>query len=223
MKRTRIAAVVIIAALLALVCIRQIRIQTAVADRIPSDLKQRITDESRFIQDGQEIHPGVVWRAFRAVGETLYVVAEWQVAPLYGTVPYTKLTFYRIIPGSAGSRIPSWTLHWQGATFEGECSYSLVIADDPKQQRPYEHFAVGTALDKKIARVIALTQDGRETAAVLFDGYWWMTATMDPANYVRDKWVEIQALDASGNILYSAEPQYPRIPCEPPPSDPTPG
>lgn len=223
MRRTRIIAMAVITLILVLFCIWQVRTQNAVANRIPSDLKQKIMDGSRFAQNGQEIHPGVVWRAYRAEGDTAYLVAEWQVAPLYGTAPYTELTFYRIVAGKTEPDIPTWRLNWKGAKFEAQCDYSLVASPDPKQQLPYEHFAVGTALDKKIASVVALTQDGRKTEAVLFDGYWWMTAKMDPANYVQDKWVEIQALDAKGNILYKLEPQYPGIPGEPWLTDPIPG
>lgn len=104
--------------------------------------------------------------------------------------------------------------------FEAECSYSLIAATKPKEQRPYEEFAIGTAFDKRITRVIALTADGRSTVAELFDGYWWMKAKMDPENYSRDKWVEIQALDSKGDVLYRLEPQYPGIPCEPSPTGP---
>lgn len=147
MQKARAVVLIVIVTILAVLCVWQVRNQAAVARRIPDELKHKIVDEQRFFGNGgQPLRPGIVWRAYHTESDAAYLVAEWQIAPLYGTAPYTELFFYRVAVNKDGSYGPisRWSLHWRGAKFEAECSYSLIVSDDPKEQLPYEQVPLWT-------------------------------------------------------------------------------
>lgn len=179
--------------------------QSALVRRIPADIKQQILAGYHGDIDGP------TWQAYREdIDGASFAVVSW-------TSPYspnvTNYDIYRIVRSDGKPTMRGISHRWRGGSFEASGSY-LLTSGPSMDQRPYEHFLGGTAFDKRTARIVASTRDGRTADAVFFDGFWWLDAPMNPADYVSDKWVTASAYDAAGNLISTCTPEYGIIPCE---------
>lgn len=60
--------------------------------------------------------------------------------------------------------------------------------------------ANGTALDSRIAKIVATLQDGTAVETRPLNGFWWLRYL---AKTPSDHWTEFKALDADGKTLYT--------------------
>lgn len=199
MRRAYSLLAVVVLLAFAVVAGWQLMARDRLEARIPPAVKEAIL--ARYDSVGRE---GIIWRAYAVQDANTFAVTEFRPTP---TSPWTYLDVFRITGSETSPQLERWRIYWFGGNFEADCDYAEVDSD----LIPHRQYAVGVALDKKIVRITATTEDGRTTSTVPFDGFWWMTSPMDPSNYVKDKWVKMTAFDAQGRVLYECVPRYPKF------------
>lgn len=213
MRRRTIAITILVAGLTMVTGIAEYRHQ--VYRGVPSAIRQEITSSYR----GRGISE-FTWRAYRLEDYTGWtppgdrvdsVVTQFEEPLLKDQV--CEIT--RIVTSGKRRLIRSWQFP-HDPEWSANFDYTLHDDPDPAKQRPYLQFAFGFA-DPRVVRIKALTEDGRSTETRPFDGFWWMTGNLDPADYVVDRWDTVLALDAQGNVVFREEHcqiHYPHLECE---------
>lgn len=202
MKSLRAVCVAAVIILIAIYSIVEFRHQSSVASQVPEDIKQAV----------REKRPGGQWRAWYVDGPVSLAVVQ-EDSSYTGFIRYY---FYRFERSVSGLNHEDWLFELQSRDrFQVHPTYALTYDPNPMGQRPYRQFALGLAQDNRIKRVLITTAHGEGQEAILFQGFWWLQADIDPQDYEKSKWVRAEAVDEKGNVLYSVVPQYPTIPSEP--------
>ncbi|MGE5561111.1 MAG: hypothetical protein ACM3XN_08735 [Chloroflexota bacterium] len=192
--RVRVLSIALLA--IASVVGLQLREMVALEAKIPPYIKELIMSK---------YDSGLVWRAYSSRGPDSFVAVEFRSAP---ESPRTNVDVYRISGSVTSPRLERCRLYyWSGAAFEAAGGYG----EFDREFMPHRQYAAGVALDHRVVLISASTEDGRTTSCVPFDGYWWMTMPVDPADYSRDQWVRVTAHDSEGRTLYECIPMYPKL------------
>lgn len=197
LRDMRVIAVAMLVILLIIGLAAEWRVQNATLVRIPEQIRDTVLEWY-----GKEHAQGIVFRAYAVMTDCSFVVTEYNYPPGAGKV----LDFFQLDTSGKMAFFAPQEVRLGNDKFEVNC---LLYWD--YSERPYQQFAAGVALDKKSARIVGTTADGRTQEAYLFDGYWWMSSDLDPNDYEKDKWIKITLYDAEGKILDERVPKYPEF------------